>query len=87
SDSISESILSCIILIKCPIFVGHYKEYVLLLPKERFKEMLNPTVSLCIEIIPNCLNNLMTKIPQEYTAKVRLDQSVASFAHSPLGNF
>ncbi|WP_368279428.1 ribose-5-phosphate isomerase A [Lactobacillus gasseri] len=62
------------------------KEYVLLLPKERFKEMLNPTVSLCIEIIPNCLNNLMTKIPQEYTAKVRLDQSVASFAHSPLGN-
>ena len=48
--------------------------------------MLNPTVSLCIEIIPNCLNNLMTKIPQEYTAKVRLDQSV-SFAHSPLGNF
>lgn len=49
--------------------------------------MLNPTVSLCIEIIPNCLNNLMTKIPQEYTAKVRLDQSVASFAHSPLGTF
>ena len=60
------------------------KEYILLLPKERFKETLNPTISLCIEIIPNCLNNLMKKIPQGYTAKIRLSQSVASFAHSPL---
>ena len=46
------------------------KEYILLLPKERFKETLNPTISLCIEIIPNCLNNLMKKIPQGYTAKI-----------------
>ena len=41
------------------------KEYILLLPKERFKETLNPTISLCIEIIPNCLNNLMKKIPKD----------------------
>ena len=51
-----------------------------------FVKNINPTISLCIEIIPNCLNNLMKKIPQGYTAKIRLSQSVASFAHSPLGN-
>lgn len=62
------------------------KEYILLLPRERFKKALNPAIPLCIEIIPNCLDNFIKNVPKEYKAEVRLGKAVASFARSPLGN-
>lgn len=62
------------------------KEYILLLPKERFKEVLNPAVPLCIEVIPNCIQTFIKNVPKEYQAEVRLGKAVASFARSPLGN-
>lgn len=56
------------------------------MPRDRFKEKLNPAVPLCIEVIPNCLDNFIKNAPKEYQAEVRLDKAVASFARSPLGN-
>lgn len=62
------------------------KEYILLLPRDRFKEELNPAIPLCIEVIPNCLDSFIKNVPKEYQAQVRLGKAVASFARSPLGN-
>ncbi|NME19874.1 ribose-5-phosphate isomerase A [Lactobacillus johnsonii] len=55
------------------------EEYILLLPAERFRDELSPTIPLCLE-------NVINSIPEEYDYKIRLGKAVASFARSPLGN-
>ncbi len=62
------------------------EEYILLLPAERFRDELSPTIPLCLEVVPACLENVINSIPEEYDYKIRLGKAVASFARSPLGN-
>ena len=62
------------------------EEYILLLPVERFRDNLSPTIPLCLEVVPACLENVIKTIPEEYDYKIRLGKAVASFARSPLGN-
>lgn len=61
-------------------------QYILLLPKERFRKELAPTVPLCLEVVTACLKNVINVIPQGYDYEVRQGKAVASFARSPLGN-
>ena len=57
-----------------------------MLPAERFRDELSPTIPLCLEVVPACLENVINSIPEEYDYKIRLGKAVASFARSPLSN-